>query len=78
MIYLSFKRREKVNLFLECLNVFLGIDTSCYTTSLAVVDEHKNLLGEEKIIFPVSTGKQGLRQSTALFYNLQKGMKRLK
>ncbi|MGI6587797.1 MAG: O-sialoglycoprotein endopeptidase [Peptococcia bacterium] len=51
--------------------MFLGIDTSCYTTSLAVVDERKKLLAEKRIILPVSMGKQGLRQSTALFYHLQ-------
>lgn len=51
--------------------MFLGIDTSCYTTSLAVVNESKNLLAEKRMILPVSMGKQGLRQSTALFYHLQ-------
>lgn len=51
--------------------MFLGIDTSCYTTSLAVVDEKGNLLAEKRMILPVSLGDQGLRQSTALFYHLQ-------
>lgn len=51
--------------------MFLGIDTSCYTTSLALVDEQKNLLREKRMVLPVSTGAQGLRQSTALFYHLQ-------
>lgn len=51
--------------------MFLGIDTSCYTTSLAVVDESKQLLAEKRIILPVTMGEQGLRQSTALFYHLQ-------
>lgn len=53
------------------LPMFLGIDTSCYTTSLAVVDEKANLLAEQRMILPVSLGEQGLRQSTALFYHLQ-------
>lgn len=51
--------------------MFLGIDTSCYTTSLALVDEHKNILSEKRMVLPVSTGAQGLRQSTALFYHIQ-------
>ena len=53
------------------LPVFLGIDTSCYTTSLALVDEQGTLLAEKRMILPVSIGEQGLRQSTALFYHLQ-------
>jgi len=53
------------------LPVFLGIDTSCYTTSLAVVDDQGTLLAEKRMILPVSIGEQGLRQSTALFYHLQ-------
>lgn len=51
--------------------VFLGIDTSCYTTSLALVDEQKNLLSEKRMVLQVSTGAKGLRQSTALFYHIQ-------
>jgi N6-L-threonylcarbamoyladenine synthase len=51
--------------------VFLGIDTSCYTTSLALVDDEKNLIDEKRMVLPVAIGTQGLRQSTALFYHLQ-------
>lgn len=53
------------------LPVFLGIDTSCYTTSLALVDEQGTLLVEKRMILPVPLGEQGLRQSTALFYHLR-------
>lgn len=51
--------------------VFLGIDTSCYTTSLAVTDRDGNLLFDRRIILPVSAGEKGLQQSTALFYHVR-------
>lgn len=51
--------------------VYLGIDTSCYTTSLALIDQKCTLLEDKRIVLPVSSGKQGLQQSTALFYHLQ-------
>jgi N6-L-threonylcarbamoyladenine synthase len=45
----------------------LGIDTSCYTTSIAVVDENKGLLFDERKILDVKRGNRGLRQSDAAF-----------
>lgn len=51
--------------------MFLGIDTSCYTTSLAVVDENGNLVEDKRIVLPVAQGQKGLQQSTALFYHLE-------
>lgn len=51
--------------------MFLGVDTSAYTTSLAVVDSAGNLLSDKRIVLPVPQGTQGLKQSTALFYHLQ-------
>lgn len=51
--------------------LFLGIDTSAYTTSMAVVDGRGNLLCDKRIILPVPAGGQGLKQSAALFYHLQ-------
>lgn len=45
---------------------FLGIDTSNYTTSLAVVEEGA-LLFQRKTLLPVKAGECGLRQSDALF-----------
>jgi len=50
------------------LNV-LGIDTSNYTTSLAVVSE--NGYRQERIILDVGDGKRGLRQSDALFLHVK-------
>lgn len=51
--------------------MFLGIDTSAYTTSVAVVDNAGRLLSDKRIVLPVPDGEQGLKQSTALFYHLQ-------
>ena len=47
--------------------VYLGIDTSNYTTSLAIVDGNGEVLFNKKQLLPVSTGAVGLRQSDALF-----------
>lgn len=50
----------------------LGIDTSNYTTSLAVVDVATGeLLAEHRMLLPVQTGERGLRQSDALFFHVQ-------
>jgi N6-L-threonylcarbamoyladenine synthase len=51
--------------------VFLGIDTSNYTTSLAVIDKNKEVIEDKRIILPVPTGQKGLQQSTALFYHVK-------
>lgn len=51
--------------------MFLGIDTSCYTTSLAVVDENGRLVEDKRKMLPVLQGEKGLQQSTALFYHLK-------
>lgn len=46
---------------------FLGVDTSNYTTSLAVVDDRLTVLANLKYPLPVKEGERGLRQSDALF-----------
>ena len=46
---------------------FLGIDTSNYTTSVAVVAEDGAELANLKYPLPVKEGERGLRQSDALF-----------
>ena len=48
------------------MSVFLGIDTSNYTTSMAVCDENGVLLNERKLL-EVKEGERGLRQSDAVF-----------
>lgn len=48
-------------------NVYIGIDTSCYTTSIAVLDEKGNLLGDARKILDVKVGRCGLQQSEMVF-----------
>lgn len=50
---------------------YLGVDTSNYTTSLAVVDKHAKLTAESRKLLPVEKGQRGLRQSEALFWHVQ-------
>ncbi len=45
----------------------LGIDTSCYTTSIAIVDGCGNIAYEAKKMLEVKKGSRGLRQSDAFF-----------
>lgn len=47
--------------------VYLGIDTSCYTTSVAVLDEAGKLIGEGRKILDVKPGRCGLQQSEMVF-----------
>jgi N6-L-threonylcarbamoyladenine synthase len=51
--------------------MFYGVDTSCYTTSLAAVDDQGLLLYEDRKMLSVPEGKRGLRQSEAVFGHLQ-------
>lgn len=48
----------------------LGIDTSCYTTSLAAVNEALELCYEGRIILEVPKESRGLRQSDAFFQHI--------
>lgn len=47
----------------------LGIDTSNYTTSLALYDSVKNEVLQKKLLLPVKDGEKGLRQSDAVFHH---------
>lgn len=49
------------------MRYFLGIDTSNYTTSLALVDENGIVAENRKILLEVAEGERGLRQSDAVF-----------
>lgn len=51
----------------------LGIDTSCYTTSFALVDLSGKLIDEERQILKVEEGSRGLSQSGALFCHTRDG-----
>ena len=53
------------------MRLFLGIDTSNYTTSVAIYDsETKNVISE-KMLLPVKEGEKGIRQSDAVFHHTQ-------
>ncbi|MGI6003968.1 MAG: O-sialoglycoprotein endopeptidase [Christensenellales bacterium] len=51
--------------------VYLGLDTSCYTTSLAAVDGQGSLICQVRKLLPVPAGENGLRQSQALFEHIK-------
>lgn len=54
--------------------LFLGFDTSCYTSSAACIDLN-GILRDERIVLSVADGERGLRQSDAVFQhtrNLEK------
>lgn len=53
------------------MRAFIGIDTSCYTTSLAAVDENGSLISFHRRLLPVNKGARGLRQSEAVFLHLK-------
>lgn len=52
-------------------NLSLGIDTSNYKTSAAVVDETGGILFNHQQLLKVKQGERGLRQSEALFQHVQ-------
>ena len=50
--------------------IVLGIDTSCYTTSVAAADEN-GVLASNRQLLPVQAGARGLRQSEAVFAHIR-------
>ena len=52
-------------------NFYLGIDTSNYTTSVALVNENLEVVFNRKQLLPVKIGECGLRQSDALFAHIK-------
>jgi N6-L-threonylcarbamoyladenine synthase len=51
--------------------ISLGIDTSCYTTSLVAIDQNNHILFEDRISLEVKDGHLGLRQSQAFFQHIR-------
>ena len=51
-------------------DVFLGIDTSNYTTSSALFEEDRVVENRKKLL-PVKAGEKGLRQSDAVFHHVR-------
>jgi N6-L-threonylcarbamoyladenine synthase len=52
-------------------DVVLGIDTSNYTTSMALCDVEGRVLHNGKKLLPVKEGECGLRQSDAFFQHIK-------
>lgn len=48
-------------------NLFLGLDTSNYTTSVAIINEEDEIVEDKRELLFVKDGEKGLRQSEALF-----------
>ncbi len=49
--------------------LFLGLDTSNYTTSAALFDSETQQVVQAKQLLPVKAGEKGLRQSDAVFHH---------
>ena len=53
------------------MSKFLGIDTSNYTTSVALYDSNAETVISKRKLLPVAQGALGLRQSDAVFHHTQ-------
>lgn len=53
------------------MKYILGIDTSCYTTSFAIVSLERQVIYNNQVLLEVKKGMHGLRQSNAIFKHLQ-------
>lgn len=53
------------------MNGYLGLDTSNYTTSVAVCDASTGEIRQVKKLLPVKPGEMGLRQSDAVFHHVR-------
>ena len=51
------------------MSYHLGIDTSNYTTSVAIYDDVTNTVISRKKLLPVKEGEKGIRQSDAVFHH---------
>ena len=51
-------------------NIIIGIDTSCYTTSIAAISLDKSIILNEKIMLNVKENSNGLRQSEGVFQHI--------
>ena len=57
--------------------IVIGLDTSCYTTSVAAVTVDGQVLASCRKLLPVKTGERGLRQSEAVFIHVRQLPERL-
>ena len=51
------------------MSKFFGVDTSNYTTSVALLDTDTMKILQEKKLLPVKKGEKGIRQSDAVFHH---------
>ena len=51
------------------MSYHLGIDTSNYTTSVALYNDEDNTILNLKKLLPVKSGEKGIRQSDAVFHH---------
>lgn len=51
------------------MGVYLGFDTSNYTTSVALYNSDSNKIEHRKKLLPVKKGERGIRQSDAVFHH---------
>ena len=51
------------------MSYYLGIDTSNYTTSVAIYDDINNQVFQYRKLLPVKKGEKGIRQSDAVFHH---------
>lgn len=53
------------------MSLYLGFDTSNYTTSVALYDSDQDRVWHAKRLLPVKPGEKGIRQSDAVFHHTQ-------
>ena len=53
------------------MRAVLGVDTSCYTTSAALVTPDGRLLASRRRLLEVEAGERGLQQSQGLFQHVR-------
>ena len=53
------------------MSIYMGLDTSNYTTSAAAFDAATGALWQVKQLLPVKAGEMGLRQSDAVFHHVK-------
>lgn len=53
------------------MSMYLGIDTSNYTTSVCLYDSESGKVISKRKLLPVKDGELGLRQSDAVFHHVQ-------
>ena len=53
------------------METYIGFDTSCYTTSIAIVDGSGEIILDHRSVLRVKEGGRGLRQSEGVFQHIK-------